>query len=55
MNTAAARKLAKSGGLYLNNSPIRDPYFEASRANLLDGRMMVLRAGRDNHLVLMLR
>lgn len=52
---AAARKLAKAGGLYLNNSPIRDPFLEASRADLLNDRMIVLRAGRDQHLILMLR
>ena len=52
---AAARKLAKAGGLYLNNSPIRDPFLEVSRTDLLNDRMIVLRAGRDQHLILMLR
>ncbi|KAG6334658.1 hypothetical protein ID866_4425 [Astraeus odoratus] len=51
----AARQLVLAGGLYLNNIPERNPHFRLTRDSLLDGRVAIIRAGRDKHLVLALQ
>ncbi|KAF9241607.1 hypothetical protein BU15DRAFT_87184 [Melanogaster broomeanus] len=52
---SAARQLVQAGGLYLNNVAQRDPRFHLTRDALVDGRVAVLRAGKDKHLVLVVR
>ncbi|KAL4073890.1 hypothetical protein J3A83DRAFT_4357806 [Scleroderma citrinum] len=52
---SAARQLVLAGGFYLNNIPQRDPHFRLTRGNLLDGRVAIIRAGKDQHLVLALQ
>ncbi|KIJ67809.1 hypothetical protein HYDPIDRAFT_107314 [Hydnomerulius pinastri MD-312] len=51
---SAARKLAQAGGLYLNNIAQRDPQFRLTRDVLVDGKVAIVRAGKDKHLVLAL-
>lgn len=53
--SAAARQLTLAGGFYLNNVPQKDPHFRLTQDNLLDGRVAIVRAGKDQHLVLALR
>ncbi|KAF9227330.1 tyrosyl-tRNA synthetase [Gyrodon lividus] len=52
---SAARQLVQAGGLYLNNVAQRDPRFLLTRDVLVDGRVAIVRAGKDQHLVLALR
>lgn len=52
---AAARQLAQAGGLYLNNKAQRDPRFLLTREILIDGKVAIVRAGKDNHCILVLR
>ncbi|KAI6157819.1 hypothetical protein BKA82DRAFT_4061984 [Pisolithus tinctorius] len=52
---SAARQLVLAGGLYVNNVPVRDPRLRLTREGLLDGRVAVVRAGKDKHLVLVLK
>lgn len=46
-----ARRLAAAKGLYLNNN-IVDPKQVLRREDLIDERVVVLRAGKNKHLVL---
>jgi len=52
---SAARQLAEAGGLYLNNQVQRDPRLSLTREVLIDGRVAIVRAGKDNHRILALR
>jgi len=52
---ATARQLALGKGLYLNNVPKPDVHFKLDRNHLVDGRVVILRAGKDKHLILALR
>ncbi|KAH7926736.1 hypothetical protein BV22DRAFT_1086469 [Leucogyrophana mollusca] len=52
---SAARQLALGGGLYLNNQPKSNVYFRLQRSDLVDGRVAILRAGKDKHLILALQ
>ena len=55
-STAAARHLIDAGGLYINNQQIADHRnAKIDRSQLIDGRILVMRAGRDKHLIVMLR
>ncbi|KAI6021455.1 hypothetical protein BKA83DRAFT_8081 [Pisolithus microcarpus] len=49
---SAARQLVLAGGLYVNNTPVCDPRLRLTRDSLLDGRVAIVRAGKDRHLVL---
>jgi len=49
-----ARKLLLAGGLYLNNSRVQDVNHILQQSDLLDGRLAILRAGKDNHLIIAL-
>ncbi|KDQ21806.1 hypothetical protein BOTBODRAFT_99200 [Botryobasidium botryosum FD-172 SS1] len=49
-----ARKLLLAGGLYLNNSRIQDVNKVLQQSDLIDGRLAILRAGKDNHLIIAL-
>ncbi|KIJ59875.1 hypothetical protein HYDPIDRAFT_117962, partial [Hydnomerulius pinastri MD-312] len=51
---SAARQLVQAGGLYLNNITQRDPQFRLTRDVLVDGKVAIVRAGKDKHLVLAL-
>ncbi|KAI6040289.1 hypothetical protein EDC04DRAFT_2678391 [Pisolithus marmoratus] len=52
---SAARQLVLAGGLYVNNVPVRDPRLRLTRDSLLDSRVAIVRAGKDKHLVLVLK
>ncbi|KAF8556385.1 hypothetical protein OG21DRAFT_1437203, partial [Imleria badia] len=52
---SAARQLAQAGGLYLNNQAQRDPRFLLTLEVLIDGKVAIVRAGKDNHRILALR
>ncbi|KAF8135393.1 hypothetical protein EV363DRAFT_1159128 [Boletus edulis] len=52
---SAARQLAQAGGLYLNNKAQRDPRFLLTRGVLIDGKVAIVRTGKDNHRILALR
>ncbi|KAF8906509.1 hypothetical protein CPB84DRAFT_1822811 [Gymnopilus junonius] len=49
---AAARNLVASRGLYVNNQPVQDVQYTPTANDLLDGKFMILRAGKDKMLVL---
>ena len=49
-----AKRIANANGLYLNNFVI-DQGRNLRRTDLIDGRVAILRAGKDKHLVLALR
>ncbi|KAF8910328.1 hypothetical protein CPB85DRAFT_684029 [Mucidula mucida] len=51
-SNSAARQLIQAQGLYLNDTIVPDSQHLASRDALLDGRVMVLRAGKDKIIVL---
>ncbi|KLO19441.1 tyrosyl-tRNA synthetase [Schizopora paradoxa] len=53
-SNSEANRLAASGGLYLNNKTV-EPKQLLQRTDLLDGRVAVVRAGKDKHLILALR
>ncbi|WFD32111.1 tyrosine--tRNA ligase [Malassezia sp. CBS 17886] len=44
-----ARRLMQQGGLYVNDAAVRDPAFTLQAESLLDGRFVILRAGKTNH------
>ena len=47
-----ARRLVQQGGLYLNNQRVADVGRAVGDGDLIEGRLLVLRAGRKNyHLV----
>jgi tyrosyl-tRNA synthetase len=43
-----ARRLQQQGGLYLNNQRVADPGRAVSAGDLIEGRLLVLRAGRKS-------
>lgn len=49
---AAARNLITARGLYLNNRTVPEVQHKINPAALIDGRVVVLRAGKDKVLVL---
>ncbi|KIL66226.1 hypothetical protein M378DRAFT_23477 [Amanita muscaria Koide BX008] len=51
-SNSAAKTLVNARGLYLNNSTVLDANFTIGRQNLIDGRLAILRAGKDKVLVL---
>jgi hypothetical protein len=53
--TAAARTLVMQKGLYLNNELVQDIHQTIEQSQLIDGRIAIIRAGRDKHLVLVVR
>ncbi|PPQ71089.1 hypothetical protein CVT26_011629 [Gymnopilus dilepis] len=52
LSNSAAKNLVASRGLYINNQPIHDSQYRAKTADLLDGKLLILRAGKDKMLVL---
>ena len=49
---AAARQLILAKGLYINDEAVPEAQFIATPENLVDGRVLVLRAGKDKIIVL---
>jgi tyrosyl-tRNA synthetase len=43
-----ARRLAESGGLYLNNRRMDQPAAVVQPGDIVDGRIVVLRSGKKN-------
>ncbi|KAJ7770206.1 hypothetical protein DFH07DRAFT_268864 [Mycena maculata] len=52
---SAARMLVLSRGLYFNNRPVPEVGFKLTQMNLLGGRVVVLKAGKDKLAVLVLK
>lgn len=52
---AAAKNLAKSNGLKLNNAAVKDPFYVLKPEDLLGERVAIVKAGPHRHLVLALR
>jgi tyrosyl-tRNA synthetase len=47
-----ARRLAQSGGVYVNNRRVNDPQLRLTRADAIEGRLFVLRKGsKQNHVI----
>jgi len=51
---SAAKQLVSAGGLYLNNKTVPDVRYQLAESDLIDGRIAVVRAGKDKHLILAL-
>ena len=49
--TGEARKTLSAGGFYMNNERVPDDR-PLERKNLVDERIVILRTGKDNHLIL---
>lgn len=50
--TAASRNLVQARGLYINNQTVPEPQFKLTKSQLIDGRVAILRAGKDKLLIL---
>ncbi|KDQ57474.1 hypothetical protein JAAARDRAFT_156185 [Jaapia argillacea MUCL 33604] len=53
-SSSAARTLIKAKGFSVNNKRMSDQYAKLSREDLIDGKIVILRAGKERHLVLAL-
>jgi len=51
---AEAVRLVQSGGLYLNSVSVDKPEQRLQVRDLICGRLVILRAGKDKHVVLAL-
>ncbi|CAA7261612.1 unnamed protein product [Cyclocybe aegerita] len=51
-SNSVSRSLISSRGLYLNNQPVEDVQYKILPEELLDGKIAILRAGKDKLLVL---
>lgn len=49
-----ARKLIRNGGFYLNNAKIQDENVQVTMEHLIDGRLMLLAAGKKNKVLIRL-
>ncbi|KAG2485358.1 hypothetical protein HYH03_015851 [Edaphochlamys debaryana] len=49
---SAARKLIKGGGVYLNNAKVGEELYKLAPADLIDGRMLLLAAGKKNKMLI---
>ena len=52
--TAASRALVQARGLYANNKPVLETDQKLTKADLIDGRVAILRAGKNKLVVLVL-
>ncbi len=50
-----AKRLVSSGGLYLNNIKVQSPGTKLEEKDLIDGRLIVLRKGKKNYLLIKLK
>lgn len=48
-----AKKMLTAGGFYLNNARVTEDR-SLSTEDLIDGRIVILRTGKDNHVILAL-
>lgn len=51
-SATAARSLVDSRGLYVNNSTVPDPQFKLTPTDLIDGQVAILRAGKNQLIIL---
>ncbi|KAF9071729.1 hypothetical protein BDP27DRAFT_1321811 [Rhodocollybia butyracea] len=51
-STSAARQLIQSKGLYFNDHIVPDTHFTMNKTHLLDGRAVMIRAGKDKVILL---
>ncbi|KAH9485414.1 Tyrosine--tRNA ligase, mitochondrial [Psilocybe cubensis] len=51
-SNSASKMLVASRGLYLNNRSVTDVQYKASPEDLLDGNFLIIRAGKDKMMVL---
>ncbi|KZT72083.1 hypothetical protein DAEQUDRAFT_664957 [Daedalea quercina L-15889] len=54
-SNGAARQLVAAKGLYVNNRPVTDAQLKLTIADLIDNRLIVLRAGRQKQAVIALQ
>ncbi|KAG5653986.1 hypothetical protein H0H81_008568 [Sphagnurus paluster] len=52
---AASRNLVQARGLYVNNRTVPESQYKITKAELIDGRVAILRAGKDKLLILAAR
>lgn len=45
-------RLIKGGGVYLNNAKVSEELYVVKASDLIDGRLMLLAAGKKNKLLL---
>lgn len=50
-----ARKLIKGGGVYLNNQKVKEELVVVTEADLIDGRMLLVAAGKKNKMLVKLQ
>lgn len=50
-----ARKLIKGGGVYLNNQKVKEELVLVTEADLIDGRMLLVAAGKKNKMLVKLQ
>ena len=50
-----AKQLLSAGGLYLNNEPVVETSQKLGVGDLIDGQLAILRAGKHNHIVLVVQ
>ena len=55
LSTAASRSLIQARGLYANNNPVPDVTYKLTKADLIGGRVVILRAGKNKLAVLAMR
>jgi len=46
-----ARRLVKNGGVYINNTKIIDENLKVEEADLIDGRLLLIAAGKKNKIL----
>jgi tyrosyl-tRNA synthetase len=49
-----ARRLVQSGGVYVNNRRVSDPYARVTRAQAIEGRLLVVRKGQKQNVLVRL-
>ncbi|EJD52783.1 hypothetical protein AURDEDRAFT_55167, partial [Auricularia subglabra TFB-10046 SS5] len=54
-SNSAAKQLVGLGGLYLNGQKVQSVQQRVAQEDFIDGRLLVLRAGKDKHMVVALR
>ncbi|EPT05031.1 hypothetical protein FOMPIDRAFT_1139959 [Fomitopsis schrenkii] len=54
-SNGAARQLVAAKGLYVNNQPVLDTQLKVTANDLIDGRLIILRAGKQKQAVVALR
>lgn len=55
MDKGEANRLIQAKGLYLNNTPVQTVDRKLQKTDLLGGHVVVLRAGKDKHAVLVIK